>query len=72
MTSEIQKSLMARFALEQIKKQEREERKGLARRAVESGLLAYDFCPPCIQNYVRIERARRAVSGADAGCTEDV
>ena len=43
MTSEIQKSLMARFALEQIKKQEREERKGLARRAVESGLLSTEI-----------------------------
>jgi len=33
---------------------------------------AYDFCPPCIQNYVRVERARRSVSGADADCTEAV
>ncbi len=33
---------------------------------------AYDFCPPCIQNYVRVERARRSVSGADAVCTETV
>jgi hypothetical protein len=37
-----------------------------------TGTGAYDFCPPCIQNYVRVERARRSVSGADAGCTEAV
>ena len=33
---------------------------------------AYDFCPPCIQNYVRIERARSSGSGADADCAEAV
>ena len=43
MQSEAVRVLMARFALEQIKRQEREERKGLARRAVETGLLSTEI-----------------------------